>query len=108
MDRGFVFKQINNYISCFAPGDPKVLGVFKQTVFRSCLFLMHVNRVLHKFFRLLPSYMKSPCAVPTVFFFSIKSLFNILIPSVLGLGVQHCAEILSMNVRKAEVGRVAK
>uniref|UniRef100_A0A8C5KYJ5 Dedicator of cytokinesis 9 n=1 Tax=Jaculus jaculus TaxID=51337 RepID=A0A8C5KYJ5_JACJA len=25
MDRGFVFKQINNYISCFAPGDPKVL-----------------------------------------------------------------------------------
>uniref|UniRef100_A0A4X2M111 Dedicator of cytokinesis 9 n=1 Tax=Vombatus ursinus TaxID=29139 RepID=A0A4X2M111_VOMUR len=24
MDRGFVFKQINNYISCFAPGDPKV------------------------------------------------------------------------------------
>lgn len=27
MDRGFVFKQINNYISCFAPGDPKVVCV---------------------------------------------------------------------------------
>ncbi|KAL0614613.1 Dedicator of cytokinesis protein 9 [Plecturocebus cupreus] len=26
MDRGFVFKQINNYISCFAPGDPKHFG----------------------------------------------------------------------------------
>ena len=24
MDRGFVFKQINNYINCFMPGDPKV------------------------------------------------------------------------------------
>lgn len=24
MDRGFVFKQINNYMSCFTPGDPKV------------------------------------------------------------------------------------
>uniref|UniRef100_A0A4W5PH72 Dedicator of cytokinesis 9 n=1 Tax=Hucho hucho TaxID=62062 RepID=A0A4W5PH72_9TELE len=24
MDRGFVFKQINNYINCFVPGDPKV------------------------------------------------------------------------------------
>uniref|UniRef100_A0A8C8SQQ6 Dedicator of cytokinesis 9 n=1 Tax=Pelusios castaneus TaxID=367368 RepID=A0A8C8SQQ6_9SAUR len=29
MDRGFVFKQINNYISCFAPGDPKTLFDFK-------------------------------------------------------------------------------
>ncbi|XP_061332259.1 dedicator of cytokinesis protein 9 isoform X4 [Pezoporus flaviventris] len=29
MDRGFVFKQINNYISCFAPGDPKTLFEFK-------------------------------------------------------------------------------
>ncbi|XP_077029644.1 dedicator of cytokinesis protein 9 isoform X3 [Agelaius phoeniceus] len=29
MDRGFVFKQINNYISCFAPGDPKALFEFK-------------------------------------------------------------------------------
>lgn len=24
MDRGFVFKQINNYMNCFMPGDPKV------------------------------------------------------------------------------------
>jgi len=24
MDRGFVFKLINNYITCFVPGDPKV------------------------------------------------------------------------------------
>ncbi|XP_069495926.1 dedicator of cytokinesis protein 9 isoform X3 [Ambystoma mexicanum] len=29
MDRGFVFKQINNYISCFSPGDPKTLYEFK-------------------------------------------------------------------------------
>ncbi|XP_040440371.1 dedicator of cytokinesis protein 9 isoform X10 [Falco naumanni] len=29
MDRGFVFKQINNYISGFAPGDPKTLFEFK-------------------------------------------------------------------------------
>ncbi|XP_036055623.1 dedicator of cytokinesis protein 9 isoform X15 [Onychomys torridus] len=29
MDRGFVFKQINNYISCFAPGDPKTLFEYK-------------------------------------------------------------------------------
>lgn len=25
MDRGFVFKQINNYINCFMPGDSKVI-----------------------------------------------------------------------------------
>lgn len=47
MDRGFVFKQINNYISCFAPGDPKVLSVFKQAIFKCCLFLMHGDKVLH-------------------------------------------------------------
>uniref|UniRef100_A0A672RFB0 Dedicator of cytokinesis 9 n=1 Tax=Sinocyclocheilus grahami TaxID=75366 RepID=A0A672RFB0_SINGR len=29
MDRGFVFKQINNYINCFMPGDTKVLYEFK-------------------------------------------------------------------------------
>lgn len=29
MDRGFIFKQINNYISCFAPGDPKTLFEYK-------------------------------------------------------------------------------
>ncbi|XP_035995251.1 dedicator of cytokinesis protein 9 isoform X13 [Fundulus heteroclitus] len=29
MDRGFVFKQINNYINCFVPGDPKTLFEFK-------------------------------------------------------------------------------
>ncbi|XP_056411625.1 dedicator of cytokinesis protein 9 isoform X16 [Hyla sarda] len=29
MDRGFVFKQINNYMSFFAPGDPKMLFEFK-------------------------------------------------------------------------------
>ncbi|XP_051998403.1 dedicator of cytokinesis protein 9-like isoform X2 [Xyrauchen texanus] len=29
MDRGFVFKQINNYINCFMPGDSKTLYDFK-------------------------------------------------------------------------------
>ncbi|KAG7463763.1 hypothetical protein MATL_G00180100 [Megalops atlanticus] len=29
MDRGFVFKQINNYINCFVPGDSKTLYEFK-------------------------------------------------------------------------------
>ncbi|XP_061154329.1 dedicator of cytokinesis protein 9-like isoform X2 [Syngnathus typhle] len=29
MDRGFVFKQINNYTNCFIPGDPKTLYEFK-------------------------------------------------------------------------------
>ncbi|XP_076152864.1 dedicator of cytokinesis protein 9 [Alosa pseudoharengus] len=29
MDRGFVLKQINNYINCFMPGDPKTLYEFK-------------------------------------------------------------------------------
>ncbi|XP_076841659.1 dedicator of cytokinesis protein 9 [Brachyhypopomus gauderio] len=29
MDRGFVFKQINNYINCFMPGDTKTLYEFK-------------------------------------------------------------------------------
>ncbi|KAM8976413.1 dedicator of cytokinesis protein 9 isoform 2-T2 [Pelodytes ibericus] len=29
MDRGFVFKQINNYMSFFAPGDPKTLYEYK-------------------------------------------------------------------------------
>ncbi|XP_051016946.1 dedicator of cytokinesis protein 9 isoform X2 [Acomys russatus] len=29
MDRGFVFKQMNNCISCFAPGDPKTLFEYK-------------------------------------------------------------------------------
>uniref|UniRef100_A0A669DUH8 Dedicator of cytokinesis 9 n=1 Tax=Oreochromis niloticus TaxID=8128 RepID=A0A669DUH8_ORENI len=29
MDRGFVFKQINHYINCFVPGDPKTLFEFK-------------------------------------------------------------------------------
>ncbi|XP_061641112.1 dedicator of cytokinesis protein 9-like isoform X1 [Phyllopteryx taeniolatus] len=29
MDRGFVFKQINNYVNCFIPGDPKTLQEFK-------------------------------------------------------------------------------
>uniref|UniRef100_A0A671MYI9 Dedicator of cytokinesis protein 9-like n=1 Tax=Sinocyclocheilus anshuiensis TaxID=1608454 RepID=A0A671MYI9_9TELE len=29
MDRGFVFKQINNYINCFMPGDAKALYEFK-------------------------------------------------------------------------------
>ncbi|XP_077339109.1 dedicator of cytokinesis protein 9 isoform X9 [Lithobates pipiens] len=29
MDRGFVFKQINNYMSFFAPGDPKTLFEYK-------------------------------------------------------------------------------
>lgn len=27
MDRGFVFKQINNYINCFMPGEPKVMSL---------------------------------------------------------------------------------
>ncbi|XP_020568675.1 dedicator of cytokinesis protein 9 isoform X8 [Oryzias latipes] len=29
MDRGFVFKQINNYVNCFMPADPKTLFEFK-------------------------------------------------------------------------------
>ncbi|XP_053273525.1 dedicator of cytokinesis protein 9 isoform X1 [Pleuronectes platessa] len=29
LDRGFVFKQINNYMNCFVPGDPKTLYEFK-------------------------------------------------------------------------------
>ncbi|XP_072300728.1 dedicator of cytokinesis protein 9-like isoform X2 [Eucyclogobius newberryi] len=29
MDRGFTFKQINNYMNCFVPGDPKTLFEFK-------------------------------------------------------------------------------
>uniref|UniRef100_A0AAQ4RZC8 Dedicator of cytokinesis 9b n=1 Tax=Gasterosteus aculeatus aculeatus TaxID=481459 RepID=A0AAQ4RZC8_GASAC len=29
MDRGFVLKQINNYMNCFMPGDPKTLYEFK-------------------------------------------------------------------------------
>uniref|UniRef100_A0A8C4IA43 Dedicator of cytokinesis 9 n=1 Tax=Dicentrarchus labrax TaxID=13489 RepID=A0A8C4IA43_DICLA len=29
MDRGFAFKQINNYINCFMPGDPKTLFEFR-------------------------------------------------------------------------------
>ncbi|XP_030614171.1 dedicator of cytokinesis protein 9 isoform X4 [Archocentrus centrarchus] len=29
MDRGFIFKQINNYSNCFVPGDPKTLFEFK-------------------------------------------------------------------------------
>ncbi|XP_059184263.1 dedicator of cytokinesis protein 9-like isoform X2 [Centropristis striata] len=29
MDRGFTFKQINNYMNCFMPGDPKTLYEFK-------------------------------------------------------------------------------
>uniref|UniRef100_A0A3Q3DF16 Dedicator of cytokinesis protein 9-like n=1 Tax=Hippocampus comes TaxID=109280 RepID=A0A3Q3DF16_HIPCM len=29
MDRGFVFKQINNYMNCFIPGDSKTLYEFK-------------------------------------------------------------------------------
>ncbi|XP_039649281.1 dedicator of cytokinesis protein 9 isoform X5 [Perca fluviatilis] len=29
MDRGFIFKQINNYVNCFMPGDPKTLYEFK-------------------------------------------------------------------------------
>uniref|UniRef100_A0A1A7WQI9 Stabilin 1 n=1 Tax=Iconisemion striatum TaxID=60296 RepID=A0A1A7WQI9_9TELE len=29
MDRGFVFKLINNYMNCFVPGDPKTLFEFK-------------------------------------------------------------------------------
>uniref|UniRef100_A0AAQ4PI51 Dedicator of cytokinesis 9 n=1 Tax=Gasterosteus aculeatus aculeatus TaxID=481459 RepID=A0AAQ4PI51_GASAC len=31
MDRGFVFKQINNYINCFMPGDPKVHETVTKT-----------------------------------------------------------------------------
>ncbi|CAG04980.1 unnamed protein product [Tetraodon nigroviridis] len=29
MDRGFALKQINNYMNCFVPGDPKTLYEFK-------------------------------------------------------------------------------
>uniref|UniRef100_A0A3B4EA69 Dedicator of cytokinesis 9b n=1 Tax=Pygocentrus nattereri TaxID=42514 RepID=A0A3B4EA69_PYGNA len=34
MDRGFVFKQINNYINCFVPGDPKTLYEFRFAFLR--------------------------------------------------------------------------
>ncbi|XP_072539768.1 dedicator of cytokinesis protein 9 isoform X4 [Salminus brasiliensis] len=34
MDRGFVFKLINNYINCFVPGDPKTLYEFKFAFLR--------------------------------------------------------------------------
>ncbi|KAK3557662.1 hypothetical protein QTP70_032926 [Hemibagrus guttatus] len=34
MDRGFVFKQINNYVNCFVPGDPKTLYEFKFAFLR--------------------------------------------------------------------------
>ncbi|KAM9482210.1 dedicator of cytokinesis protein 9 isoform 2-T2 [Clarias gariepinus] len=34
MDRGFVFKQINNYVNCFLPGDPKTLYEFKFAFLR--------------------------------------------------------------------------
>ncbi|KAJ8003348.1 hypothetical protein DPEC_G00147390 [Dallia pectoralis] len=34
MDRGFIFKQINNYINCFQPGDPKTLYEFKLDFLR--------------------------------------------------------------------------
>ncbi|XP_076872027.1 LOW QUALITY PROTEIN: dedicator of cytokinesis protein 9 [Brachyhypopomus gauderio] len=34
MDRGFIFKQINNYISCFLPGDAKTLYEFKFAFLR--------------------------------------------------------------------------
>ncbi|TTI92372.1 Dedicator of cytokinesis protein 9 [Bagarius yarrelli] len=34
MDRGFVFKQINNYVHCFMPGDPKTLYEFKFAFLR--------------------------------------------------------------------------
>ncbi|XP_035376487.1 dedicator of cytokinesis protein 9 isoform X1 [Electrophorus electricus] len=34
MDRGFVFKQISNYISCFGPGDSKTLYEFKFAFLR--------------------------------------------------------------------------
>lgn len=30
MDRGFVFKQINNYMNCFVPGDPKVCKLLEM------------------------------------------------------------------------------
>lgn len=33
MDRGFVFKQINNYMNCFVPGDPKVRDFPHQALF---------------------------------------------------------------------------
>uniref|UniRef100_A0A3B4AQK0 Dedicator of cytokinesis 9b n=1 Tax=Periophthalmus magnuspinnatus TaxID=409849 RepID=A0A3B4AQK0_9GOBI len=43
MDRGFVFKQINNYINCFVPGDPKntaVPGEIRQTAIQVLKALM--------------------------------------------------------------------
>lgn len=33
MDRGFVFKQINNYINCFMPGDPKVHETVTKSIY---------------------------------------------------------------------------
>jgi hypothetical protein len=49
MDRGFVFKQINNYISCFAPGDPKVAWLLHAVL---CVSLeVHLLSVLRMFFQ---------------------------------------------------------
>uniref|UniRef100_A0A7N6AAY9 Dedicator of cytokinesis 9 n=1 Tax=Anabas testudineus TaxID=64144 RepID=A0A7N6AAY9_ANATE len=39
MDRGFVFKQINNYMNCFMPGDPKVRF---NAVYRIFCILSHL------------------------------------------------------------------
>nr|XP_040057665.1 dedicator of cytokinesis protein 9 isoform X8 [Gasterosteus aculeatus aculeatus] len=41
MDRGFVFKQINNYINCFMPGDPKTLFEFRFEFLRVVCYHEH-------------------------------------------------------------------
>ncbi|KAM8856093.1 dedicator of cytokinesis protein 9 isoform 4-T4 [Spinachia spinachia] len=41
MDRGFMFKQINNYINCFMPGDPKTLFEFRFEFLRVVCYHEH-------------------------------------------------------------------
>uniref|UniRef100_A0A8C9XZ85 Dedicator of cytokinesis 9 n=1 Tax=Sander lucioperca TaxID=283035 RepID=A0A8C9XZ85_SANLU len=38
MDRGFMFKQINNYINCFMPGDPKVHNTNSNSIYTNKLY----------------------------------------------------------------------
>uniref|UniRef100_A0A8C9VRW5 Dedicator of cytokinesis 9 n=1 Tax=Scleropages formosus TaxID=113540 RepID=A0A8C9VRW5_SCLFO len=41
MDRGFIFKQINNYINCFGPADSKTLYEFKFEFLRVVCYHEH-------------------------------------------------------------------
>lgn len=55
MDRGFVLKQINNYMNCFVPGDPKVwrdprcFSPKMSNLFYEHFFLLHFHQTLYEF-----------------------------------------------------------